>query len=691
MEALFTCLEGTAREFREKALLQELLARQAPEGRKLLALLQLFQLPADRPTVEATAGELSAEPHLGRALALGLAERSPEPAGEGERFFVSAVLEPLLVGEASEEELAEAAGRASRHLAPLWWENSGARTEPRLLELHRLALRAGELKLAADVAMAVGNNWINRSRFREAARLCARTLELGEEPRVVHALARASYFLGDSAAAAQLYERAAELGGGSSAIGSEAGRREQATLLHNSAVLHAQQGRNEEAFELYRQSLEINEQIGDVQGQAATLHALAGLHAQQGRVEEAFELYRQSLEIKERIGDVQGQAATLHQMAGLHAQQGRVEEAFELYRQSLEITGQTGDVQGQAATLHQMGRLHAQQGRVEEAFELYRQSLEIKERIGDAQGQAATLHQMGRLHAQQGRVEEAFELYRQSLEIEERIGDVQGQAATLHQMAGLHAQQGRVEEAFELYRQVLEIDQQTGDAQGQAATLHQMAVLHAQQGRLEEAFELFRQSLEITEQIGNVQGQATTLAGMGFLAWKQGNGEECRRRFEEAARILASVGAWPDLFTVLGNLSVVVPECSVVYLAQIFWLALRVAVGAEDLPNRLQELLAELDPVSEVALRVAAAGPWLVARQAAGHPERERLIGEAMGPLAWVARARGLELEGLRGFLEERGLSDPARLLPWFERDLEGLVPEGGWMFDRTRLAKLVG
>jgi Tfp pilus assembly protein PilF len=169
---------------------------------------------------------------------------------------------------------------------------------------------------------------------------------------------------------------------------------------------------------------------------------MAGVIAQQGEIERALQLWQQSLEIKERIGDVQGKAATLANMASLIAQQGDIERALQLWQQSLEIEERIGDIRGKAATLRQMAGVIAQQGDIERALQLWQQSLEIGERIGDVQGQAATLHNMAGVIAQQGNIERALQLWQQSLEIQERIGDVQGKAATLAQMAWAAGQSG---------------------------------------------------------------------------------------------------------------------------------------------------------------------------------------------------------------------------------------------------------
>ena len=81
---------------------------------------------------------------------------------------------------------------------------------------------------------------------------------------------------------------------------------------------------------------------------------MAYVIAQQGDVQRAFQLWNQSLELKEKIGDVQGKAATLNNMAYVIAQQGDVQHALQLWDQSLGLSEKMGDVRGRAATLASM-------------------------------------------------------------------------------------------------------------------------------------------------------------------------------------------------------------------------------------------------------------------------------------------------------------------------------------------------
>ena len=406
------------------------LAALTPAERHNLARLSVFQVPAGPALVNAVVAPGSAD--FRRAISLGAVERSEQALGTTvDQLRVTALFRPLLEGELPALEWTAAYAAAARATHAEWWVGSEGTPEEQILEIVRLARFGGERKIACDLLFRVVNFWNGRSRYRETLKWGRLVLQVFEDPRLLSEVAFAERNLGETGEAERHLARSLELE-------ESGGEGTRARSLHEMAGLRAQQGDVAGALEFYRQSLEIRERIGHVQGQSTTLHEMAGLRAQQGDVAGAMELYGQSLEMNERIGDVQGQAAALHEMARLRAQRRDVEGAMELFRQSLEMEERIGDVRGQAATLHELAMLRAQQGDdVEGAMELFLKSLEIEERIGNVKGQATTLNAMAVLRWDKGDVEGAMELFRQSLEMKERIGDARGQAATLLNLAAL--------------------------------------------------------------------------------------------------------------------------------------------------------------------------------------------------------------------------------------------------------------
>jgi tetratricopeptide (TPR) repeat protein len=400
-EAILSALEATAESFREDVLLRTLLDLQPAAGRALLARLAVYGLPVRRAGVEAVADGQEMEPHLQRAVALGLAETAPGPEGE-HLFYVSALLDPLLEPELTGDEMTEICGRAARFAWQAWWMEADSTTEGQLQETHRLAILGGECEIAAQVVVSAANRWYGLSRFREIEILCQATISQCPDYRVLHNLAKAEEILGKAGEARQHYEQALRQSPPIEADTAHGVIGEHSSLLSNLAGLIAQQGDVERALDLWNQSLALEEKIGNVKGKAATLHNMASVIAQQGDVERALDLWNQSLALEEKIGNVKGKAETLHQMAGVIAQQGDVERTLDPWTQSLALKEKIGDVQGKAATLANMAWAAGQQGDVERALDLWNQSLALLEKIGDVQGKAATLANMAWAAGQQG-------------------------------------------------------------------------------------------------------------------------------------------------------------------------------------------------------------------------------------------------------------------------------------------------
>jgi hypothetical protein len=119
-DALLAAMEGKAAEFREDVLAAELLHAQPQALRRLLACVNIFALPVPREAVQAVAGAIPLEPHVSRAVSLGLLEAGVDPLGGGQRYFVSNVLAPLLATEITEEERQDAYRAGARALYALW-------------------------------------------------------------------------------------------------------------------------------------------------------------------------------------------------------------------------------------------------------------------------------------------------------------------------------------------------------------------------------------------------------------------------------------------------------------------------------------------------------------------------------------------------------------------------------------------
>jgi tetratricopeptide (TPR) repeat protein len=266
---------------------------------------------------------------------------------------------------------------------------------------------------------------------------------------------------------------------------------------------------------------------------------LAYLRSDYGTAETS---YRQSLEINERLGDQAGVGRSYHHLGMLAQDRGDYDTAETLYRQSLEIDERRGDQAGVSYSYHQLGMLAQDRGDYDTAETLYRQSLEIKERRGDQVGMSTSYHQLGILAQDRGDYDTAETLYRQSQEIRERLGSQVGMATSYHQLAILAHLRGDYDTAETLYRQSLEIDERLGNQAGMSTSYHQLGMLAQDRGDYDTAETLYRQSLEIRERLGNQAGVATTYSVLAGLSEALGNLDQAVAYLADALAIRLKLG-----------------------------------------------------------------------------------------------------------------------------------------------------
>ncbi|MEV6929000.1 CHAT domain-containing protein [Dactylosporangium sp. NPDC051485] len=123
IDGLITAIEHTADRFRETILATKLLGSQDPELQKMLAKLNVVELPVPAETVHAVHDHPDAARHIERATQLGLLEAGSDPETRQPRYFVSNVLRPLIRPLITDDEYVQACAAAARSLNTIWLTN----------------------------------------------------------------------------------------------------------------------------------------------------------------------------------------------------------------------------------------------------------------------------------------------------------------------------------------------------------------------------------------------------------------------------------------------------------------------------------------------------------------------------------------------------------------------------------------
>ncbi|MEU8015988.1 CHAT domain-containing protein [Micromonospora parva] len=117
---LIAAIEHEADRFRETILATKLLGAQDPELQRMLAKLNVVELPVPGETVHAIHDHLDTARHMQRATQLGLLEAGTDPETRQPRYYVSNILRPLLRPLLTDDEYLAACAAAARSLHALW-------------------------------------------------------------------------------------------------------------------------------------------------------------------------------------------------------------------------------------------------------------------------------------------------------------------------------------------------------------------------------------------------------------------------------------------------------------------------------------------------------------------------------------------------------------------------------------------
>jgi tetratricopeptide (TPR) repeat protein len=279
--------------------------------------------------------------------------------------------------------------------------------------------------------------------------------------------------------------------------------------------------RLEEAETHYRDSLKLVHKLGDRHGEAMVLNSLGGVLVKLGgpeRLEEAETHYRDGLKLEQKLGARHGEAMVLNSLGGVLVKLGgreRLEEAETHYWESLKLHQQLGDRLGEAMVLNSLGGVLVKLGgreRLEEAETHYRESLKIGQDLNNLHHQAQVMNSLGGVLVRLGgreRLVEAKSYYRESLKIGQDLNNLRHQAQVMNSLGGVLVRLGgreRLVEAESYYRESLRLHQQLGgDRRGEAMNLNGLLKISEMRGELQTACELLKEMIKINNDLGNFQ------------------------------------------------------------------------------------------------------------------------------------------------------------------------------------------
>jgi two-component system, sensor histidine kinase len=157
--------------------------------------------------------------------------------------------------------------------------------------------------------------------------------------------------------------------------------REYAIALYDKGVVYRKLGDYDQAAELYRQSLEIWQKLGDHRWAIRTIGAVAKNERARGNLDQAFAYHTEALKKSEETGDTEQIALNLWRLSHILWQRGQLDEAHANSREALRICEQFNIVNGIANCSLMLARVKYSLGKIDDAVKLAERAAEIYDRL----------------------------------------------------------------------------------------------------------------------------------------------------------------------------------------------------------------------------------------------------------------------------------------------------------------------
>jgi tetratricopeptide (TPR) repeat protein len=264
-------------------------------------------------------------------------------------------------------------------------------------------------------------------------------------------------------------------------------------VLNDLADFYNNRSQYDKALGLYKESLQIQVDLGNVSDQGLVLNSIGNTYLSMAHYEDARTYFEQALAIREKLkvpGDI---ADTVHNLAETSTKLGQYDQALKQYLRALDLRRSVGDNRSAAIESAGMGVLFGYQGRygaalssTEDALKIFRETKEngfwLAEILGD-HGNA--LAQMGRGDDAQKSLDEALTVAA-GLKNQAQVGTILGYEGDNY------FYRGDYKSAAPFYDQALQAASHTTDARLTLLARINLAKLAVRQGRASAALSQLR-------------------------------------------------------------------------------------------------------------------------------------------------------------------------------------------------------
>ncbi len=353
-----------------------------------------------------------------------------------------------------------------------------------------------------------------------------------------------------------LPERAAEVLG----IFEKIGLPQDQSALMGQVILgigktYEQMGNNPQAYESYKQALNLAHSASDTELEAGCLRRMGRVLIRLARWSEAEENFNRSLSTYDRAQDKRGRAEVLLDLGTLHYQQGDLDSAERLYNEALEIAEESKHVSIAINARNNLGIVANIRGDIESAIAHYQSCVPLAEQNGMESHLARAYHNLGMAHADKKNWADAGDCYERALTIARKnsMGELVG---TLHlNRSQMYLELGDIDMAAVSCGRALNLFTNSHDRLSEAEAYRVLGGIFARRNDEITSTEMFKQSLEIAQEAPAPLEIAETHRAMGIALERLGKRERAEEALTKSLDYFEQAHAQKDVASVQEDLN----------------------------------------------------------------------------------------------------------------------------------------
>jgi len=321
--------------------------------------------------------------------------------------------------------------------------------------------------------------------------------------------------------------------------------------------MYQEQGKYNEAKQLFEKALNIMVETGERRGEGTCYGNLGKVFASLGEYVKAEQYHYKALAISKEIGDKQDEATDYANLGDVFFSVHEFVKAKEYLQKALAINKEIGDREGEARNYSKLGRVLQNLSEHKKAKIHLNKALAIRKEMGDKKGEAANYVKLGNVFQSLGEFGKAKEYLQKALTIQKEIGDKHGEATCSGNLGGLFIRLGDYVKAEEYLRKALTINNDIGSTEGVGANYGNLGTVFYSIGAFDKAEESLQKALKIRKVTGDRKGEAADYGNLGTVFQSLGEYAKAEEYFWTALQINREIGDRNGESTCYGNLGTV--------------------------------------------------------------------------------------------------------------------------------------